>query len=320
MEIHQLKTFVTVAREGSITRASERLYLSQPAVSAHIKAIEDELAIALFDRTPRGMILTCDGHSLLSKAERTLQAHRDLLEEATRIKGKVTGRLRLGAGSNSTGEVVGRLLTQLSDRCPDVEVALQHCRSCDILSGIRSGTLDAGFYNEAGEPDDDLTTIEVSRFAIYLAAPPGFFTSTESLDWQALGELPWIYPTCSTCCGAAAENLFRMHNFRPRRIISIDRESVTRTLLAGGVGVGLLHAETAKEAQLSGEVDIVCEAQKSVRVLFAYLKERANNPIMAAIASILNAGLMPPAPLQQEKPANARNGLAHNMPFSATRV
>jgi DNA-binding transcriptional LysR family regulator len=70
MEIHQLKTFVTVAREGSITRASELLYLSQPAVSAHIKAIEDTLGLALFERTPRGMSLTADGARLLRPKRR----------------------------------------------------------------------------------------------------------------------------------------------------------------------------------------------------------------------------------------------------------
>lgn len=58
MEIYQLRTFVTIAKEGSITRASELLFLSQPAVSAHIKAMEDELGLVLFERTPRGMSLT----------------------------------------------------------------------------------------------------------------------------------------------------------------------------------------------------------------------------------------------------------------------
>lgn len=171
MEIHQLKSFVAVAREGSITRASERLCLSQPAVSAHIKAIEDTLGLILFERTPRGMSLTGDGQRLLSKAEQTLGAHRELIEEATRIKGSLTGKLRLGAGSNSNTEAIGHLLTVLSDRCPEVEVTLQHGTSLDILNGIRS-SLDAGFYNEAGEPDSELTTIEVSRFGIYLASPP----------------------------------------------------------------------------------------------------------------------------------------------------
>lgn len=290
MEIHQLKTFVTVAREGSITRASGLLYLSQPAVSAHVKAIEDTLGITLFERTVRGMSLTSDGQRILAKAEQTLGTHRELMEEATRIKGRLTGKLRLGAGGNSNTESIARLLKEISERCPEVEVALQHGTSLDILNGIRNGALDAGFYNEANEPDTDLATIEVSSFGIYLAAPPGLVATSLPLNWQALGEMPWIFPTSSLCCGRAAENLFKMHNFRPKRIISIDRESVTRMLLARGIGVGLLHADTAKEAQLCGDIDIVCEVQKSVRVLFAHLAYRAQDPLLSAVSSILRQG------------------------------
>lgn len=123
MDLHQLKTFVAVAREGSITRASGLLHLSQPAVSAHIKAMEDTLGLSLFERTPRGMSLTPDGQRLLAKAEQTLAAHQELMAEATRTKGELTGKLRLGAGSNSNHEAIGRLLTVLAERCPGVEVA-----------------------------------------------------------------------------------------------------------------------------------------------------------------------------------------------------
>jgi len=291
MEIHQLKTFVTVAREGTITRASEQLYLSQPAVSAHIKAIEDTLGLALFERTPRGMNLTVDGQHLLVKAEQTLSAHRELLEEATRIKGRLTGKLCLGATYNSNAEILGRLLTTLAERCPEVEVTLQQGTSSDILNGIHNGNLDAGLYNEAGKPDTKLTTIEVLRFGIYLASPPGLAASLQPLDWQALAALPWICPTSSTCCGRTAENLFKLHQFYPKRIISIDRESVTRTMIAGGIGLGFLHADTAKEAEASGEVDLICEVQKSVRVLFAHLTDRAQDPLLKVVSSMLHTGL-----------------------------
>ena len=73
MDIYQLKTFVTVAAEGSITKASELLFLSQPAVSAHIKALEDELGLQLFNRTAKGMSLSAQGLALLTKAEQLLQ-------------------------------------------------------------------------------------------------------------------------------------------------------------------------------------------------------------------------------------------------------
>ena len=293
MDIYQLKTFVAVAREGSITRASERVHLSQPAVSAHIKAIEDALGLSLFERTARGMSLTREGERLLAKAEQTLAAHHELMDEATRIKGRLTGKLRLGAGSNSNHEAVGRLLTGLSERCPEVEVVLKHGTSVEILTGIRNGALDAGFYNEAGEPDPEIFTLEVSRFATYLAAPPGLVAASEPLDWRALADSAWIYPAASACCGRTAENLFKENRIRPKRTISVDREDVTRTLIAGGIGVGLLHAGTAKAAQARGEVELLFEAPTQTRVLFAHLASRAQDPLLAAATSTLRARSTP---------------------------
>jgi DNA-binding transcriptional LysR family regulator len=291
VDIYQLRTFVTVAREGSITRASELLHLSQPAVSAHIKAIEDGLALALFERTSRGMSLTHDGQRLLAKAEQALAAHQEFMAEAARLKGRITGRLRLGAGSNSNNEAIGRFLTVLSEGCPEIEVTLKH--ETGILAGIRNGTLDAGFYNEDAEPEADLVTIEVSRFRIYVVAPPGLVAVSEPPDWAALAELPWVYPTSSSCCGRTAEQLFKTNQIRPKRIVSVDREDVTRMLIAGGIGVGLLHADTAREAQARGEIELLFEARTHVRVLFAHLASRTQDPLLAAAVSILRAGLNP---------------------------
>lgn len=286
MEIHQLKTFVAVAREGSITRASEQLYLSQPAVSAHIKAIEETLGLRLFERTPHGMCLTGDGQRLLDKAEQTLAAHRAMLDEASQIRGILSGTLRLGAVSSINADILGRLLMSMAERHPEVDVVLQHGTLGEVLEGIRTGKLDAGFYNEADTPEG-LAEIEVARFGIYLAAPPGRIGLSDPLDWSALAALPWICPPANTCCGRAAESLFLQHQIRPARIISIDRETVTRSLIAAGVGVGLLHAETAQEAQRCGEVELVCEARQSVRVLFACLASREQEPLLSAVRAIV---------------------------------
>ena len=72
MEIYQLKTFVAVAAEGNLTRAADRVFTSPPAVSAQLKALEDELGVRLFDRNSRGMSLTSAGEQLLHEAQRDL--------------------------------------------------------------------------------------------------------------------------------------------------------------------------------------------------------------------------------------------------------
>jgi DNA-binding transcriptional LysR family regulator len=288
--LHQLRTFVAVARERSITRASEQLHLSQPAVSAQIKALEDELGLVLFERTPRGMSLTSEGERILAKSERALAAQQELLAEATRIKGRVAGKLQLGVGGSSDKRAIGHLITLLAERYPEVEVALKHGSSQDVLTGVRNGSIDAGYYNEAGEPGPDLDTIEVSRFQIHLAAAPGLVSLSSPLDWRALAEQPWIYPTSSTCCSHAAEALFKQHRFRPPRIISVDRGSVTRSLIASGLGLGLLHADLAREASNRGEVELLHEVERPVRILFAVLASRADDPLLAAARSLVCDG------------------------------
>lgn len=289
MDILHLKTFACVARAGSITRAAERLFLSQPAVSAHIKGMEDYLGLALFDRTARGMRLTSHGQRMLAMAEHTIASHRALIDEAAMLKGRLAGRLRIGVGGQSDTALIGRLLRRFTEHHPDVEVSLEYGSSSATLAAIRSGVLDAGFYNEARTPGSDLATREMARFPIYLAAPAGMVEPGAPLDWAALGELPWIFAPASLCCGSAAEQLFQAHQFRPRRIISIDRESVMRPMLAQRLGIGLLHGDTALEAQRQGEVDLLCVAHPAVSQLFAHLASRAQEPLFGAIQEALGA-------------------------------
>lgn len=282
MDLYHLRTFVAVAREGSITRAAEVVHLSQPAVSAHIKEMEDALGLTLFERTSRGMALTAEGKRLLAKAEQTLAAHRALLEEAARGKTELRGKLRLGAGSNSDQAAIGRLMTTLSERFPEVEVTLRHARSAEILAGLRNDTFDAGFYNEGAEPERDLATIEVSRFKVFLVGTKG-----TTLDWKALANVPWIFPPAAACCGRAAEAFFKAHGIRPARIISIDMQVMIRTLVGSGLGVGLLHEDEAEEARRAGELELLAEAATPVRVFFAHLASRAQDPVLSAAGTIV---------------------------------
>lgn len=287
MEFHQLKTFVAVAREGSITRASERLHLSQPAVSAHIKSIEDRYDLSLFERTSRGMTLTGDGLRLLAKAEKALEAHGEFLSEASRLRGTLTGRIRIGVGSNACNPLIETLLIRLADSYPDVEIRTQHASGRETVAALRGGAIDACFFNSVDDPEPDISALPVDQFSIFLAAAPGTVPRTQPLDWEHVADLPWIYPQCSSCCGRATDNLFLRHRFRPKRVISVDREGITRSLIVGGVGIGVLHADTAREAEARGEVELLHEISQPVRVFFAHLASRDNDPILALLRGLL---------------------------------
>jgi len=290
MDFHQLRTFSAVADTGSITRAAEKLNLSQPAVSAQIKALEEILALTLFERTTRGMELTTEGRAILNASQKALQAHAAVIREAVQMRGTVAGPFRLAGAANAPGDAVGALMIALAEHYPQVDVNLVHATSPEVLTGVRAGDLDAGFCVTSEDLEADLVTIETARFGTYLAAPAGLVPKGQALDWHSLVRQVWIVPNSGTCCGLAIEKLFCAHNLRPKQTIQIDRESVTRTLIAGGVGIGLLHADTARAAVDAGEVDILMEVEKAVRVLFVHAADRSADPVLRAVTSILRKG------------------------------
>lgn len=289
MEIYQLKTFVTIAREGSITRASDILCLSQPAVSSHIKALEDEVGFLLFERNPRGMSLTSQGAMLLLTAERLLSLHRDLVDQAKRIRSGAGGQIRLGSNRAPSAILLGKLLSQIAENFPDVEVHLQYGSSIEIEKAIINAELDAGFFSDSGGQTDELLKLQVDSFGVYLAAPSGWIHNPDRLDWTALAQLPWICPAPKSCCGNLAEQLFQQHHFRPVKQINVDHEKVTRSLIAGGVGIGLLHADTAKDASEKGELVLLGNEQQKVPVYFAVRTARQTDPLIAALLNRVKA-------------------------------
>src|SRR5690348_11314199 len=102
MELYQLRTFLVVAEEKSITRAAKRLFTTPPSISAHIKMLEDEWNVSLFRRTAKGMEITEKGELLRRKAEVTLLSAQDLANHATELLGCLMGSLRIGLSSSAT--------------------------------------------------------------------------------------------------------------------------------------------------------------------------------------------------------------------------
>ena len=146
MELYQLRTFAAVADEGHLTRASERLHLSQPAVSGHVKALEGELGVRLFERASTGMQLTAAGGELLERARRVLSAADDVKRAAKQMQGDIAGLLRVGTVADPESNRLGELLALARDTHPRLKLELHHAMSGAALAGVQSGELDASFF------------------------------------------------------------------------------------------------------------------------------------------------------------------------------
>jgi len=96
LEFYHLRSFVAVAQTGNLTQAAKRLYTTPPAISAHIKSLEDELSTPLFIRSSKGMALTDKGQLLLKKAQITLDSALDLVNLAANNQHEIMGTFQLG--------------------------------------------------------------------------------------------------------------------------------------------------------------------------------------------------------------------------------
>ena len=146
MELYQLRSFAAVAELGQLTRAAERLHVSQPALSAQIKALEDELSVALFDRGSGGMSLTAAGRQLLPDAERIIAAAQAMRSQALALRGEVAGRVRLGTVADPELVRLGDVLRRAVDRFPLLEIDVHQEISGAAFEKVRDGELDSAFY------------------------------------------------------------------------------------------------------------------------------------------------------------------------------
>ena len=144
-DLAALRAFVAVAREGGVSRAAERLHLSQPAVSLQIKALGQQLGLVLFRRTPQGLVLTRDGAALLPLADRALAAVRDVGQAAERLQATVRGTLRIGTILDPDFTRLGAFLKELVEAAPQVATELRQSMSGDVLAQLVAGTLDVGY-------------------------------------------------------------------------------------------------------------------------------------------------------------------------------
>ncbi|MFA7240730.1 MAG: LysR family transcriptional regulator [Sulfuricellaceae bacterium] len=288
MEFHHLRTFVTVGREGHLTRAAEQLCLSQPAVSAHIKALEDELGLALFERNARGMALTAAGERLLDYADKVLAARQYLLHEAGRLKGAAHGRLRLGTVGDAELLRLGPILAKMAKRHPQVSIQLRGGYSATVIDDVLNNRLDAGFTVFTDEPKSGaLARIGLMTFALHLAAPAAWREQVEGADWDTLAALPWIGMPPLSFCARLAEAVFHRQGSAPRSLIEADRNATVLSLIAAGAGIGLLHEEQALKAAQAGAVMLIPGFREETRLDFICLTQRNEEPPLAALREVL---------------------------------
>ena len=194
ISIRQLTAFISVADNGSFTRASEQMHLTQSAVSGLIKELESSLVIVLFDRTTRQLSLSVVGHHLLPQARRILNEMQLFENEASSLTSLAQGQVRL-AVSQFAASSMPAVIAQFSKKYPDISVSLLDCSAENVLEHIQNIEVDLGVGTERGftEPDDDISADLLYQLPFCVVMPDSHALAQKSeVVWQDLVDIPLI--------------------------------------------------------------------------------------------------------------------------------
>lgn len=276
MDLRQLRCFVVAAELENATLAASRLRIAQSAVSRHIRLLEQELDVRLFDRIGRGLKLTANGELLRDRARQLIDAFNRLKADVTAGGGMTSGMLRVGAAP-SLGEVLFPPLAERYAReFPNVRLQLVTDLAFALQSLVRADRLDIAIVSFP-DRDPDLLLTRLTNEALYLISAPAIAPRLgEECTIAAVSRLPLLLPGFPSRERVGYERLAAAKGHMLNCRMESDSLSVLKSLARNGLGHLLLpYVAIANDKPASAWV---ASRIKSLMVQ-RYIIRRADRPL-----------------------------------------
>jgi DNA-binding transcriptional LysR family regulator len=243
-----LRYFAAVAAEGNLTRAAERLFVSQPALTRQIKQLESQLGVRLFTRSPAGMTLTAAGQALADKSPAVLAGWDQALGETKAAASRAARVLRVGFMSSAANEATQQIIAAFARRRPGWRVDLQQAGWSDATAGLARGDADAALLRLPFPGQDDVR-IEVlltePRWVALPAAHP--LATRDQISFRQLWDEPFIAAPAETGWWRDYWLATDERQGHPVRIGAVtDQPDAFLTAIANGDGVALAPESAAR--------------------------------------------------------------------------
>jgi DNA-binding transcriptional LysR family regulator len=295
IELRLLRYFAVVAEELHVGHAAARLFISQPALSQQIRALEDQVGVPLFVRHPRGMRLTEAGEVLLAEARELLGRSERLERTVDELRTGRTSGLRIGLPPGLSRALLPELLAPLREREPDARIEVRELTTPDQLVALHDGSLDLGLVREPVD-DDGLARRSLLVERLGVALPAGHrLAGRESISLREVAsELfvcfprPWapaLHDVVADAWRGIGEDL---------RFQDSAHASTTESMVASGLALTL-----AAPPWLEGAEGIVwrplADATIEIRTAAAW-RPGNHSPLLRALVDSLPAGALSDAP------------------------
>ena len=247
MDIPRLEAFLEVARLGSMRSAARSLHLGQPALSARIVALEDELGARVFERTKRGVRLTLAGKALMPHAERAMEAIEAGRSAVEQVEQGDDGELVVAAASAINASVMPELVARFRRYHPGVHLYVHTGSAERITELVAFGSAQLGLIREAAPSRDPrLTVTPLYEESLLLTARPEHpFIAEGPIPLSRLADATLIFYDRGSDDYESSQSLLRGAGVTPYGVIEVDSVDTARRLTARGLGVALLPSTAA---------------------------------------------------------------------------
>lgn len=282
------RVFYTVAKCGSLTRAAEELYISQPAVSRSIKQLETQLGVPLFTRTHRGMQLSAQGGEMIfEEVERALNLLSDAENRISEMQTSATGRIRVGASDTIFQYMLADKIVEFHARFPAVKIDLLSGVTPETIEQLKTDKVDVAFVNLPITPDAELKLYGncMRLNDVFVAGENYQDYKNATLSLSEMRDL--ILMEKNTVSRASLDGFFQSHGIDLQPSIEVGNWELMKRLVISGMGIGVIPREYVLQELENGTLfEIKTDLPLPVRAVGMLLKK--HTPIPYALHSFID--------------------------------
>ncbi|MDF2717441.1 MAG: transcriptional regulator [Paenibacillus sp.] len=255
MNLHAFRVFHEVAESGGVTKASDRLRISQPAVTAQLRNLERELGLVLFRAKGRGVALTEAGERLAEQGRRLFALEREIEREAERIRLGEQGRLRIAATYLPANMLLPRWIARYKREYPKVDIFLSTVNSSKAFDRLLHYEADLAVVGGGRELPDGLAHKPLMQDELWFIVPGGHSLAGREASLQRLAAEPFVVREEGSSGRELLEALCRLHGVAMPEIgLQVSGTGETIRAVTAGYGAALASALEVRESIGRGEI------------------------------------------------------------------
>jgi len=292
MDLDYLTTFVEIAKQGSFSRAGQKLFRSQPAVSAQIRQLEEEYGQKLFDRVGKSMKLTAAGEVLLDYAARMISLKNESLRAVADQSSAPRGTLAVGANEATCLYVLPEVFAEFHRRFPSVQISVYRNFSRKVLEKVEDGDVDVGIVTlPVKSPSLKIYPVFRDRLVLMVSSKNPL-ARNKTVTAAEIASQPLIIPKTGFT-RLLLDRLFRPYRGQLRIPMELPSVGMIKRFVAAGLGVSLISESFARDEVRAGEVKLIKISDVDLwrELGLVYRRDRTLPRSAAAFVSLVRQGI-----------------------------